>query len=162
MEVGPYGVSLAEQVERGNIVVLRSFGKFYGLAGFRLSFAIAPPEIATRLAAAFGPWPVSGAALAIGTAALADMRGGKRREERLPRLSHGSMGCSREPGLTRSVGRRCSAWCGRAEAARLFHRLGEAGILVRRYADHPAWLRFGLPGRDADWHRLGTVLASRG
>ena len=48
------------------------------------------------------------------------------------------------------------------EAAQLFHRLGEAGILVRRYAEHPAWLRFGLPGRDADWHRLGTVLASRG
>jgi cobalamin biosynthetic protein CobC len=54
MEVGPYGVSLADQVERGNIVVLRSFGKFYGLPGLRLSFAIAPPEIAARLAAALG------------------------------------------------------------------------------------------------------------
>ena len=72
MDVGPEGASLGDQVECGNIVVLRSFGKFYGLAGLRLSFAIAAPNIAARIAAALGPWPVSSAALAIGAAALAD------------------------------------------------------------------------------------------
>src|SRR3972149_6586992 len=72
MDVGPGGASLGDQVECGNIVVLRSFGKFYGLAGLRLSFAIAAPNIAARIAAALGPWPVSSAALVIGTAALAD------------------------------------------------------------------------------------------
>ena len=50
MEVGPEGASLADHVEEGNIVVLRSFGKFYGLPGLRLSFALAAPEIATRIA----------------------------------------------------------------------------------------------------------------
>ena len=54
MEVGPEGASLADHVEEGNIVVLRSFGKFYGLPGLRLSFALAAPEIATRIATALG------------------------------------------------------------------------------------------------------------
>jgi cobalamin biosynthetic protein CobC len=46
------------------------------------------------------------------------------------------------------------------EAARLFQSLGEAGILVRRFAEHPSWLRFGLPGSEEEWQRLGTALAS--
>jgi len=46
-----------------------------------------------------------------------------------------------------------------ADAARLFQTLGEAGILVRRFAEHPTWLRFGLPGDEADWQRLEEALA---
>src|SRR6185437_641069 len=68
MDVAAEGISVADQVGRGNIVVLRSFGKFYGLPGVRLSFALATPEIASRLAAALGPWPVSSAAVAVGRA----------------------------------------------------------------------------------------------
>ena len=74
MDVGPYGVSLADQVGRGNIVVLRSFGKFYGLPG--LAAELRHRSARNRRAAsraALGPWPVSGAALAVGAAALADM-----------------------------------------------------------------------------------------
>ena len=61
MDVGPPGASLAGEVSRGNIVVLRSFGKFFGLAGLRLGFALAAPPLAARLAALLGPWAVSGA-----------------------------------------------------------------------------------------------------
>ena len=64
----PPGASLAAEVGRGNIVVLRSFGKFFGLAGLRLGFALAAPPLAARLAALLGPWAVSGPALAIGAA----------------------------------------------------------------------------------------------
>ena len=46
-----------------------------------------------------------------------------------------------------------------ADAARLFQTLGQAGILVRRFAEHPAWLRFGLPGNESDWQRLERALA---
>ena len=72
MDVGPPGASLAPEIGRGNIVVLRSFGKFFGLAGLRLGFALAAPPLAARLAALLGPWAVSAPALAVGTAALAD------------------------------------------------------------------------------------------
>jgi len=37
--------------------------------------------------------------------------------------------------------------------------LGNAGILVRRFAEQPTWLRFGLPGDEAAWRRLETALA---
>ena len=60
MDVGPPGASLAGDVARGNIVVLRSFGKFFGLAGLRLGFALAAPPLATRLRSVLGPWAVSG------------------------------------------------------------------------------------------------------
>jgi len=162
MEVGPYGVSLADQVERGNIVVLRSFGKFYGLPGLRLSFAIAPPEIAARLAAALGPWPVSGAALAIGAAALADMTWREKTRGALAEAVTRLDGLLAGAGLEIIGGTSLFRLVRAREAAQLFHRLGEAGILVRRYPEYPAWLRFGLPGRDADWQRLGAVLASHG
>ena len=52
-------------------MILRSFGKFYGLAGLRLGFAIGAPDMIGVSPAALGPWPCSGPALLIGTAALA-------------------------------------------------------------------------------------------
>src|SRR5205823_3890047 len=71
-DVASVDASLAGEVARGNIVVLRSFGKFFGLAGLRLGFALAAPDIAARLAAWLGPWAVAAPAIAIGEAALAD------------------------------------------------------------------------------------------
>src|SRR5579871_4105188 len=59
MDVGPCGASLCGEVMRGGLLVLRSFGKFFGLAGVRLGFAVAAPAIAERLAATLGPWAVS-------------------------------------------------------------------------------------------------------
>jgi hypothetical protein len=62
----PTGASLAGDYGRGNIVVLRSFGKFYGLAGLRLGFALAAPSLVDRLDAMLGPRAVAGPALFIG------------------------------------------------------------------------------------------------
>jgi len=64
--------SLIRLAARPGTVVLKSFGKFWGLAGLRLGFAIGDPQIIAALAEALGPWPVSGPALAIGAEALAD------------------------------------------------------------------------------------------
>ena len=72
MDVGPAGGSLGGDVARGNIVVLRSFGKFFGLAGLRLGFALAAPGIVSRIDAMLGPWAVAGPAIAIGEIVLAD------------------------------------------------------------------------------------------
>ena len=72
MDVGPREESLCGDVGKGGIVVLRSFGKFFGLAGLRLGFAIASQDIASALDAEFGPWAVSGAALEYGIRALGD------------------------------------------------------------------------------------------
>ena len=126
------------------VVVLRSFGKFYGLPGLRLGFALADPDMAARLRRALGPWPVSGPAIAIGTAALADTAWRAAMRARLAaaaaRLDRilAAMGCEAVGGaaLFRLV---------RAPDG-LFERLGAAGIYARRFADRPGQLRFGLPG----------------
>jgi cobalamin biosynthesis protein CobC len=159
MDVGPVGASLGGEVARHNIVVLRSFGKFFGLAGLRLGFALARPEIAVRLATALGPWAVSGVAVMIGQTALSDhewantMR--KRIEGEARRLDAALEGARIEVVGGISLFRLVHT----SAADRLFQQLGRAGILVRRFPEHPEWLRFGLPGNEIAWDRLRAALA---
>jgi cobalamin biosynthetic protein CobC len=160
MDVAAEGLSLADQVGRGNIVVLRSFGKFYGLPGLRLSFAVATPEIASRLAAALGPWPVSSAALTVGRVALADAAW---REKTLTSLAEAALKLDVRlsgAGLEIIGGTSLFRLTRAKEAAWLFRHLGETGIYVRRFTEYPAWLRFGLPGGEDEWQRLKAALAS--
>ena len=160
MEVGPEGASLGDHVEEGNIVVLRSFGKFYGLPGLRLSFALAAPEIAARIGTALGPWPVSSAALTIGAAALADAEWKERTRSKLAEAALRLDACLVKAGLEVIGGTSLFRLVRSKEAGRVFQCLGEAGIMVRRFAEHPSWLRFGLPGGGSEWERLETALAS--
>jgi len=141
--------------------VLRSFGKFYGLAGLRLSFAIAAPSIAARIAAALGPWPVSGAALAIGAEALADTTWREKTRASLAEAALRLDVLLAEAGLEIIGGTSLFRLARTKEAAQLFQHLGENGILVRRFAEHPSWLRFGLPGGETEWERLHKAMASR-
>ena len=162
MEVGPVGASLCGEVARGDIVVLRSFGKFFGLAGLRLGFALAAPAITARLAAWLGPWAVSGAALAVGEAALADTAWAQATRERLRRdaqrldelLSRSGLEVIGGTPLFRLA--RCPA------AQELVVHLGRAGILVRHFTENPTWLRFGLPAGEDAWTRLRTALGAFG
>ncbi|ACA19199.1 L-threonine-O-3-phosphate decarboxylase [Methylobacterium sp. 4-46] len=140
-------------------VVLRSFGKTYGLAGLRLGFAVAPAPFAARLRAALGPWAVSGPALAAGIAALSDRRwreeaAAARRADaaRLDRL------------LARAGGRLVGGTAlfrtaDFPDAPALFDRLGRAGLFVRRFEEQPCRLRFGLPAAPDAWERLEGALA---
>jgi cobalamin biosynthetic protein CobC len=158
MEVGRPAASLAGDVEGANVIVLRSFGKFFGLAGLRLSFALAARPLAAHLNAALGPWPVSGAALAIGTAALGDQawRDATRvslaaAAARLDALLGGA-------GLDVVGGTSLFRLVRAGEATRIFDRLGRVGILVRRFPERPDVLRFGLPGTEPGWQRLEAAL----
>ena len=158
MDVGPADASLAADVSQPNLVVLRSFGKFFGLAGVRLGFALAAPDIATRLRAALGPWAVSGPALAVGTAALADAAWIAQMHERLDLAARRLDLLLREAGLDLVGGTSLFRLVRTPAAAELFDHLGRAGIFVRRFAEEPEWLRFGLPGAAAAWQRLAEAL----
>jgi cobalamin biosynthetic protein CobC len=160
MDVGADGNSVAPDVGCGNIVVLRSFGKFFGLAGLRLGFALASPAIAAQVRATLGPWAVAGPAIAIGVAALSDQSWAQTTRARLAqaarRLDHILAGA----GLEIAGGTSLFRLVRTTAAPELFHHLGRAGILVRRFGGQAAWLRFGLPASEPDWQRLAAAIAA--
>jgi cobalamin biosynthesis protein CobC len=160
MDIGPRDGSLAGAVERHAIVVLRSFGKFFGLGGVRLGFALAPPPLASRLAATLGPWAVSGPALAIGATALADRAWIEQTRTRLIATADRLKALLLNARLEIAGGTALFQLVRSPAAADLFHHLGRAGILVRSFAEHPSWLRFGLPGTEAAWTRLQIAVAA--
>lgn len=154
------GWSVAGAVETyPNLVVLRSFGKFYGLAGLRLGFAIASTRIAERLRSELGPWAVSGPAVAVGCVALGDDRWASATRAKLvaaaDRLDHllGSHG------LKVAGGTSLFRFVRSARAAEVFEACGRAGLYLRRFDVMPDALRFGLPPDDEAFARLERALA---
>lgn len=152
-------LSLASEAGQPGLLILRSFGKFYGLAGLRLGFAIGHAADIGKIAAASGPWPVSGAAIAIGSRALRDDDWAKATSARLAR------DCVRLDEMAQSQGWRL---VGGAPLFRLYEtadaraaqeNLARGQIWSRVFAQNPTWLRLGLPGVDAEWSRLAEVLA---
>ena len=160
MDVGPAGASLAPEIGRGNIVVLRSFGKFFGLAGLRLGFALAAPPLAARLTALLGPWAVSAPALAVGATALADQAWIETTRRRLTQAAARLDAILSGSGLDIIGGTTLFRLVRTRAAAELLHQLGRAGILVRAFTDHATWLRFGLPAAEEDWARLQIAMAA--
>jgi cobalamin biosynthetic protein CobC len=160
MDVGPDGASLAADLACGNVVVLRSFGKFFGLAGVRLGFALTNPAMATRLRAALGPWAVSGPALAVGVKALADTAWIERTRRRLEKTANRLDALLVGSGLEIVGGTSLFRLVRTPQAHALFHHLGRTGIWLRVFPDDADWLRFGLPANAQAWRRLNAALAS--
>jgi cobalamin biosynthesis protein CobC len=150
--------TLAPSLPGSHAVVLRSFGKAYGLAGLRLGFALASPDIVGRLRAALGPWPVSGPAIAIGARALADS---DWLEATRVRLSEDAV---RLDALLQGAGWRIIGGASlfrlaaHPDARAAFARLLTAGILARPFADMSDRLRFGIPADESAWERLAAAL----
>jgi cobalamin biosynthetic protein CobC len=160
-DVAPAGTSLAGDVACGNVVLLRSFGKFFGLAGLRLGFALAAPDLAARLTAALGPWAVSGPAITIGEMALADHAWADATRAMLAREAQRLDGILIDAGLAIIGGTSLFRLARHEAVGELFQQLGRAGIFVRRFPAQPTWLRFGLPGSEHAWQRLRAALLAR-
>ena len=150
--------SLAASLPHPGLLLLRSFGKTYGLAGVRLGFALAERHWAALLRQSLGPWAVSGPALYAGQFALADTLWREAAADRLARDAHRLDTMLAGVGCHMAGGTKLFRLYEHNEAGRLADRMGEAGILVRRFADHPAMLRFGIPGDPAAWSRLAAAL----
>src|SRR6516164_7853319 len=160
MDVARPGLSLAPDVAGGNVIVLRSFGKFFGLAGLRLGFVIAAPPLGRKIAAALGPWAVSGPAIAVGTQALADTLWIERTCVRLDKSAQRLDAMLADLALPLVGGTSLFRLVQTPAASALFQHLGEAGIWVRAFPENANWLRFGLPGNEAAWKRLKAALVA--
>lgn len=141
----------------GRLVVLRSFGKFYGLPGLRLGFVIAEPSLAAQVRQAFGDWPVSVPAIRAGRAAYADEPWRSRMRRTLHRDRIRLDALLEAAGLTVLGGTDLFRLARANDAETVFRQLATGGVLCRPF-DQPDLLRFGLPGARADWDRLAAAL----
>ena len=157
MDFTPQDSVVALSAQKGAIV-LRSFGKAYGLPGLRLGFALCAPDLATRLRALLGPWAVNGPALAIGARALHDAAwldaAAQARQADAARLD----ALLRQAGYDVAGGAALFRLAIHAQAPARFLTLCAQGILTRDFVERPDWLRFGLPGDTAAWRRLELAL----
>lgn len=140
-----------------NVTVLRSFGKFWGLAGLRLGFAIGTPALLAQMAERAGPWSVSGPALEIGAAALSDSPWA---EDALTWLSEAALH------LDQTVLNRGWIPVGGTHLFRLYDtpdaqaaqaQLARAGIWSRIFPWHPRWIRLGIPAGRDEFARLAAA-----
>lgn len=155
-DIDPAHSMIAATDQPGHIV-LKSFGKFWGLAGLRLGFAIGPHDLIARLAQMLGPWPVSGPAQAIATAALTDQHWAAATRTRL------AQDATRLDALMTGAGAEIA---GGTTLFRLY-RVDDAAAWQDRLARHHIWsrifpyasdlIRLGLPA-PSDWPRVEAAL----
>ena len=150
--------SLAAETGEPGLVVLRSLGKFFGLAGLRVGFCLGPAELRVRLADHLGPWPVNGIGRWAVRQALGDRDWQARTRTRLTAAARRLDALLAEAGLEPMGNCPLFRWVRHPNATALEDRLARAAIRVRRF-DDPAALRFGLPATEEDWARLAEALA---
>jgi len=151
--------SIAAFSERAGLIVLRSFGKFFGLAGVRLGFVLAEAALLRALAEELGPWSISGPTRALGQACLADRQTQNLQTERCAEASARLAALLESAGLKPTGGCDLFQYLRHDQAVALHEFMARRGILLRLF-DQPPSLRFGLPADEADWQRLAAALGA--
>ncbi|WP_306120504.1 MULTISPECIES: threonine-phosphate decarboxylase CobD [unclassified Roseitalea] len=141
------------------LIVLRSFGKFFGLAGIRLGFAIGSQRQCARLGAMLGPWAVPGPTLFIGGRAMRDIAWIAETRTRLMRDRQRLVTLLERAGFAIVGQTDLFVLVSHGRAPAIHADLARQHILVRAFDYDAGWLRFGLPGDDAGFARLEGALA---
>lgn len=151
------GEGLSALATRPGTLILKSFGKFWGLAGLRLGFAIGDPGMIRALAEMLGPWPVSGPALAIGATALGDHDWTEATRARLRGDADRLDALMQAGGARVQGGTPLFRLYDVDDAAGWQHRLARAHVWSRVFPYSDRWLRLGLPAPDR-WAQLESAL----
>jgi len=150
------GDSLVADAREG-LIVLRSVGKFFGLAGARAGFVAACPTILDALAEELGPWTLSGPTRHVVARALRDHVWQASARESLRRDSARLAAVLASHGLSPDGDCEFFQYVVRDDAAAIADALARQAVLVRVF-DDPSALRFGLPGDGATFDRLDRAL----
>lgn len=150
-------LSLAPYAHQVGLIVLRSFGKFFGLAGVRLGFVLAERKLLKLLAEQVGPWAVSGPTRVLGQSCLRDTEGHARQRKRTDEAGKRLAQLLEQYGFAPHGGCALFQWLMIERAAELHEFMARRGILLRLFT-HNSSLRFGLPADEADWVRLEQSL----
>jgi cobalamin biosynthetic protein CobC len=149
--------SLAAYADRPGIIVLRSIGKFFGLAGIRLGFVAAEPALLLRLDDMLGPWTISGPAQAVAVAALNDQPWQRATSTALAASGARLKQLLDETGIAAN-GTPLFQWWPAAQPEAFSQHMAERGIWVRLFQHAARGIRLGLPPDPAAWQRLHTAL----
>lgn len=152
------GVSIAAHAADAPIIVLKSFGKFFGLAGVRLGFMFASQRLVEKIQEKLGPWAVSGPALAIARHAFNSGEELKEFRMRLQQRRSGLSDVLQQSQLVEIDGTDLFALVSHPQAHRVYEELCKRHILVRKFTYAPEWLRIGLALDDAGLNKLETAL----
>jgi cobalamin biosynthetic protein CobC len=151
--------SVARHTDREGLIVLRSLGKFFGLAGARVGFVFSASPLLDALAAWLGPWTIAGPSRLVAQAALSDRAWQEATRSRLRSDSVRLAELLARHDLPPAGGCDLFQWVRTAHALEIHEALACQGVLTRRF-DSPASLRFGLPATAGDWQRLDETLPS--
>ena len=150
--------SMASRAGRKGLLVIRSFGKFYGLAGLRLGAVMGHDDDITRLRQMLGPWAVSTPALEIGLKAISDHAWADEQRQVLAQNMARLNAMLIEVGLTPCGGTDLYSLINLDDAKTLHDHLAKHGIWTRIFDYNPHWMRFGLPADEGQWQRLQSAL----
>lgn len=145
--------------EHANITVLRSFGKFYGLAGVRLGFVLGANELIEKLSELTGPWPVSGPAIETGLAALADVAWQDETIARLQKDADRLDRMAKTAGWSVIGGTTLFRLYDTPNAEKAQAHLARHHIWSRIFPYSQTWIRLGLTDGEANWDRLENALS---
>ncbi|WP_295440712.1 threonine-phosphate decarboxylase CobD [uncultured Thiodictyon sp.] len=151
------GESLADLSPLPGLILLRSIGKFFGLAGARVGFVLADATITRPLAALLGPWTIAAPSRWVATQALADTAWQDATRARLAADGERLAELLHRHGLPPLGGCALFQWVPTERAPQIHEALARAGILTRLF-DSPLAVRFGLPRTEAEWARLDAAL----
>ncbi|MDP1557479.1 MAG: threonine-phosphate decarboxylase CobD [Nitrosomonas sp.] len=149
--------SIASYAARPGLIVLRSLGKFFGLAGVRVGFVCAHETFLAQLDALLGPWTISTASRWVATHALQDSTWHETTRHRLIQKSKRLQLLLSQHNLSPDGGCAFFQWMWSSQAESIHEMLAHQGILARLFTT-PLSLRFGLPDTEADWSRLNKAL----
>jgi cobalamin biosynthetic protein CobC len=149
--------TVAQYANQTGLIVLRSLGKFFGLAGARVGFVMAESSLLNNLHEQLGPWAISHPSRWVAIRALRDSVWQANQRQVVAEKSARLAQLLTQYGLAPTGGCELFQWVSTARAAQLHHALAQQGILVRLFAE-PASLRLGLPASERDWLRLTAAL----
>ncbi|MEM7067296.1 MAG: threonine-phosphate decarboxylase CobD [Pseudomonadota bacterium] len=141
-----------------NVIVLKSFGKFFGLAGVRLGFAVCKTEWVGYLKEKIGPWAVSGPALEIGAYALKDSVWIEHTKLNLRKMAASLSELLSSLGFQVDGVNPLFVYASHEKAEAIYEFLASQKILVRPFPENPKYLRLGLPANETGLQRLETAL----
>jgi cobalamin biosynthesis protein CobC len=150
-------MSAADLIRTQRIIILRSLGKFFGLAGVRVGFVLAAKEILAQLAEQLGPWTIAGPSRYVAACALSDSAWQSQQRIRLKSLSEQLTKVLESGGLNSGGGTEYFRYVRSSQSKQIFQQLRKRAILTRVFEKHDG-LRFGLPASSLDLRRLAEAL----